>query len=245
MTPRHCAIGVSYHIDEYLPGLDLAVPVQQAVTADLTGATVWDRLAGLYERVAETVAGAARRGDCPVVASGDCTTSIGTVAALQRAGTDAGIVWLDAHGDVQSLETTASGYLGGLPLRLLVGYRPELGARTALSGTRRFRRGRDGPRPARAPGHGPRRCCWDSVHLVPGPECRRACHASSRSRARRLNRLSPGQRTGSTPSGEGAPRLPPGVTARASRPRNAQDRDASQLCCHERGRGVAPMPARS
>jgi arginase family enzyme len=34
--------------------------------------------------------------------------------------------WFDAHGDVQTLETTASGYLGGLPLRLLVGYRPEL-----------------------------------------------------------------------------------------------------------------------
>ena len=30
------------------------------------------------------------------------------------------------RGDVQTLETTASGYLGGLPLRLLTGYRPEL-----------------------------------------------------------------------------------------------------------------------
>ena len=27
---------------------------------------------------------------------------------------------------MQTLETTASGYLGGLPLRLLTGYRPEL-----------------------------------------------------------------------------------------------------------------------
>ncbi len=33
---------------------------------------------------------------------------------------------LDAHGDVQTLETTTSGYLGGIPLRILVGYRPEL-----------------------------------------------------------------------------------------------------------------------
>ena len=57
---------------------------------------------------------------------GDCTTALGTVAGLQRAGIDVGIVWLDAHGDVQTLETTASGFLGGLPLRLLVGYRPEL-----------------------------------------------------------------------------------------------------------------------
>src|SRR6266568_256497 len=35
---------------------------------------------------------------------------------------------LDAHGDVQTLETTTSGYLGGIPLRILVGYRPELPA---------------------------------------------------------------------------------------------------------------------
>jgi arginase len=41
-------------------------------------------------------------------------------------GCRARIVWFDAHGDVQTLETTTSGYLGGLPLRLLVGYRPEL-----------------------------------------------------------------------------------------------------------------------
>jgi arginase family enzyme len=61
-----------------------------------------------------------------VVVSGDCTTALGTVAGLQRPGADPGIVWFDAHGDVQTLETTASGYLGGLPLRLLAGYRPEL-----------------------------------------------------------------------------------------------------------------------
>jgi arginase len=72
------------------------------------------------------VSDAVRHGHRPVVLSGDCTTALGTVAGLQHAGIDPGIVWFDAHGDVQTLETTASGYLGGLPLRLLVGYRPEL-----------------------------------------------------------------------------------------------------------------------
>ncbi|WP_010315716.1 arginase family protein [Saccharopolyspora spinosa] len=41
-------------------------------------------------------------------------------------GTDALIVWFDAHGDVQTLKTTESGYVGGMPLRIAVGYRPEL-----------------------------------------------------------------------------------------------------------------------
>jgi len=48
------------------------------------------------------------------------------MAGLQHAGIDASIVWFDTHGDVQTLETTASGYVGGMPLPLLFGYRREL-----------------------------------------------------------------------------------------------------------------------
>jgi len=119
-------VGVPYHLDEYLPGLDLPLRPEREVTADLPSGDVWGRLRALYSVVAGVVADAAGRGARPVVVSGDCTTALGTVAGLQRTGIDPGIVWFDAHGDVQTLETTASGYVGGLPLRLLVGYRPEL-----------------------------------------------------------------------------------------------------------------------
>ena len=119
-------IGVPYHLDEYLPGLDVPLRAGHTVTAEFTSDDVWDRLAVLYGAVADAVASAAGRGERPVVLSGDCATALGTVAGLQRAGSVAGIVWFDAHGDVQTLETTASGYIGGLPLRMLVGYRPEL-----------------------------------------------------------------------------------------------------------------------
>jgi arginase len=98
------------------------------LTPDLPDGDVWGRLGALYSSVAAAVAGEAGRGVRPVVMSGDCTTALGTMSGLQRAGVEAGIVWFDAHGDVQTLETTTSGYLGGLPLRLLVGYRPELTA---------------------------------------------------------------------------------------------------------------------
>jgi arginase len=114
-------IGVPYHLDEYLPDLDLPLAPAAVVTADLPPGDPWERLAFLYSRVARAVA----EGPA-VVESGDCTTALGTVAGLHHAGIDPAIVWFDAHGDVQTLETTASGYLGGLPLRLLAGYRPEL-----------------------------------------------------------------------------------------------------------------------
>jgi arginase len=115
----------------------------------------------LYRRVADAVARAAADGTRPVVVSGDCTTSLGIVAGLQRAGLDPGIVWFDAHGDVQTPETTASGYLGGMPLRLLTGYRPELIAgplglrpvperRIVLAGARAARPAEPGARRCRA-----------------------------------------------------------------------------------------------
>jgi arginase family protein len=89
---------VPYHLDEYLPDLDLALYPEVAVTVDLAVGGAWARLAVLYAEVAGTVAAAARKGACPVVLSGDCTTALGTVAGLQRAGVEPGVVWLDAHG---------------------------------------------------------------------------------------------------------------------------------------------------
>ena len=122
-------IGVPWHLDEYLPGLDVPLAADTVIRPDLPPGDVWGRLAALYSRLADAVAGTAGLGARPVVVSGDCPTALGIMAGLQRAGIDAGIVWLDAHGDLQTLETTTSGYLGGLPLRLLAGYRPELIAR--------------------------------------------------------------------------------------------------------------------
>ena len=124
-------IAVPYHLDEYLPDLDLPCEPAEVVTAQFPPGDPWERLAVLYEEVARAVTAALLAntgglGGCPVVLTGDCNTSAGVMAGLQRAGVDPAIVWFDAHGDVQTLETTTSGYLGGLALRLLTGYRPEL-----------------------------------------------------------------------------------------------------------------------
>ncbi|HWC82913.1 MAG TPA: arginase family protein [Pseudonocardiaceae bacterium] len=121
-------IQVPYHLDEHLPELNLPAAGREpaVLTAPLPDAGPWQRLAALYRPVAEAVRAVAADGQRPEVISGDCTVSLGVLAGLQAAGIDAGVVWFDAHGDVQTLETTTTGYIGGMPLRILSGYRPEL-----------------------------------------------------------------------------------------------------------------------
>jgi arginase len=95
---RVTVIAVPSHLDEPLPGLDLDVaPAHHLVTIRPGEGETWSRLAAIYDRVAETVAGVEGR---PVVVSGDCTTAVGTITGLQRRGLDPGVVWIDAHGDL-------------------------------------------------------------------------------------------------------------------------------------------------
>lgn len=110
-------IAVPFHLDEHLPDLELPLPADRTIAPGLPAGTAWERMAVLYEQVAAEVAATSNA----LILSGDCTTSLGVVAGLQRAGIDPAIVWFDAHGDVQTPETSASGYLGGMPLRQLVG----------------------------------------------------------------------------------------------------------------------------
>ena len=57
----------------------------------------------------------------PVSIAGDCCTAIAVAAGVQRAGVDASLIWLDAHGDFNTWETSPSGFLGGMPLAMMVG----------------------------------------------------------------------------------------------------------------------------
>ncbi|WP_394839509.1 arginase family protein [Pendulispora rubella] len=117
---------VPYHLDEHLADFDWPAEATRTVTRPESppGATTWEPLRALYEQVASAVAQETGR---TAVVAGDCMASLGIVAGLQRRGLDPSVVWFDAHGDVQTLETSTSGYLAGMPLRMLAGYgRPYL-----------------------------------------------------------------------------------------------------------------------
>jgi arginase len=74
--------------------------------------------------VADEVALGLRAGRAVLVSGGNCSHSVGVLAGLQRAYGPAariGIVWLDAHGDFNTPNTTRSGMLGGMPLAVCAG----------------------------------------------------------------------------------------------------------------------------
>ncbi|MFJ4045186.1 arginase family protein [Microbacterium sp. NPDC089987] len=50
----------------------------------------------------------------PVLATNTCGASIGTLPTLAERFPDAVVLWIDAHGDFNTPETTGSGYLGGM-----------------------------------------------------------------------------------------------------------------------------------
>ncbi|WUH97421.1 arginase family protein [Spirillospora sp. NBC_00431] len=119
---------VPYHQDERLPGESFPLPGLDVipVTRELPEGDVWTRLAALYELVSAEVADQVTGGSVPSVVSGDCLVAEVVLAGVQRAGVDASVVWFDAHGDIHSPESSTSGYLGGMPLRQIVGDHPEL-----------------------------------------------------------------------------------------------------------------------
>lgn len=73
---------------------------------------------------AEELAGVLRDGSRALVLTGDDTAAVGVVSGVQMArGADAriGVVWLDAHGDFNTPETSYSGILAGMSLSIIAG----------------------------------------------------------------------------------------------------------------------------
>jgi arginase len=73
------------------------------------------------QRIAERVAGAADDGVLPLVLGGDHSVALGTLGGLARVFGPGGVLWLDAHGDLNSPETSPSGNVHGMVLSAALG----------------------------------------------------------------------------------------------------------------------------
>lgn len=111
-----------YFFDRFSPTLHaLHQPGWQMNLAEMPGGSTQERIVPLYHPLADFVAETAAQGQRPVSIAGDCCASIPVLAGLQRAGLNPVLLWLDAHGDFNTWETTPSGFLGGMPLAMMTG----------------------------------------------------------------------------------------------------------------------------
>ena len=69
------------------------------------------------------------RGHFPLVLGGDHSIAVGTVSGIaafcRRQGKKFGLLWIDAHGDINTPETSPSGNIHGMPLAALLGFGVE------------------------------------------------------------------------------------------------------------------------
>ncbi|MBV9102639.1 MAG: arginase [Candidatus Eremiobacteraeota bacterium] len=91
---------------------------------------VCERLAGLVEQVV-------RDGGFPIVLGGDHSIAMGTLAGLRRAyDRQPGLIWIDAHGDINTPVTSPSGNVHGMPVALALDDHSIVPERTVLLGLR-------------------------------------------------------------------------------------------------------------
>jgi len=99
-------------------------------------------------RVAQLVGHAVAEGYVPLVLGGDHSIAMGTLGGLARALGPGGVLWIDAHGDLNTPDDSPSGNVHGMPLAAAIGEADDLfdpetwgfpavdPARVALVGTR-------------------------------------------------------------------------------------------------------------
>ena len=109
----------AWHELAHHPGVDWGRTLF-APAADGGGAT--GRIAGLCRHLADEVGHALRGGEFPVIIGGDHSVAIGTWSGVARvAGEPVGLLWIDAHLDSHTPETSYSGAIHGMPLACLLG----------------------------------------------------------------------------------------------------------------------------
>jgi arginase len=83
------------------------------------------QIAACCESLAERVAESVRAGRIPVCLGGDHSLAIGSVAGVSSEIGKLGCLWIDAHPDANTPETSPTGNVHGMPVAILLGHGPE------------------------------------------------------------------------------------------------------------------------
>jgi arginase len=106
---------------EYVDRGNVGTAVAEATSVVDERARFLPQIKETCRHIAELVAEAARDESMPVVLGGDHSVGLGTLAGLHEVHGPGGVIWIDAHGDLNSPETSPSGNVHGMVLAAALG----------------------------------------------------------------------------------------------------------------------------
>ena len=108
---------------------DLPAPIPETQRPADTRKKYVREIAKVCQRLRDVALKSLEAGAVPLVLGGDHSLAAGSVAASaesvrRSAALPLGLIWVDAHGDMNTPETTTSGNVHGMPLAALLGHEP-------------------------------------------------------------------------------------------------------------------------
>jgi len=107
---------------------NVQVPVAETMRRGDAHARFLNEIAQCDQEIAERVEQVLARGATPIVLGGDHSVAAGTVAGVahhfRALGQAVGLIWIDAHSDINTPETSTSGNVHGMPIAALLGMGP-------------------------------------------------------------------------------------------------------------------------
>ncbi len=104
---------------------DLFVPVRETVDPEEQKNHYQKTIATLSEKICQRVYDSLARKHIPITIGGDHTVAIGGIAGASKfykeKGKKIGLIWIDAHADLNTKDTTPSGNIHGMPLAITIG----------------------------------------------------------------------------------------------------------------------------
>jgi arginase len=108
---------------------NVSVVQQESTPTGAENAKYLPQIAKTCAKLAAMVEGVVRDGKFPLVLGGDHSLAIGTVSGVghvfRERGEEIGIIWIDAHADMNTPESTPSGNIHGMPLACCLGRGPR------------------------------------------------------------------------------------------------------------------------
>lgn len=126
LGPRHIlqASGLTRKLSEiqvsYKMAKDIHVP-QYLPTIQTSNAKYLAEVHEVTRQLGDIVSDIAAAGDFPLVLGGDHSISIGTIAGLAEHYANLGVIWFDAHSDLNTENTSPSGNIHGMSLGVSLG----------------------------------------------------------------------------------------------------------------------------